>query len=95
MKKDAYVYNTRIYNNSNLIAKWSDLIGRATFLSSGQLVVHNVTRPLFRVRLRGLGHETRARVWTSLSSEIIPSEARFYSGSAEIVWLQSIFIAWF
>ena len=26
---------------------------------------------------------------------IIPSEARFYSGSAEIVWLQSIFIAWF
>ena len=26
---------------------------------------------------------------------IFPSEARFYSGSAEIVWLQSIFIAWF
>ena len=28
-------------------------------------------------------------------SLVIPSEARFYSGSAGIVWLQSIFIAWF
>ena len=29
------------------------MIGRATFLSFGQLVVHNITRPLFRVRLGG------------------------------------------
>ena len=38
--------------------KRSDLIGRATFQSLGQLIVHNVTRPLFRVHFRGLGHET-------------------------------------
>ncbi len=43
---------------SRVNCKRSDLIGRATFQSLGQLVVHNVTRPLFRVRLRGLGHET-------------------------------------
>ena len=39
--------------------KQSDPIGHATFQSLGQLVVRNVTRPLFRVRFRGLGHETR------------------------------------
>ena len=33
--------------------KWNDLIGRATFQNLGQLVVHNVTRPLFRVRFAG------------------------------------------
>ena len=48
----------KIYFHDRLCAlrvnyKWSDLIGRATFQSLGQLV-HNVTRPLFRVHFRGL-----------------------------------------
>ena len=38
--------------------KWSDLICCAIFQGLGQLVVHNVTIPLFRVHFRGLGHET-------------------------------------
>ena len=40
--------------------KQSDLIGRATFQSLGQLV-HSVTRPLFHVRSKGLGHKTRSK----------------------------------
>ena len=46
----------KIYFHDKLCAlhvnyKRSDLIGRATLQSLGQLVVHNVTRLLFRMRL--------------------------------------------
>ena len=39
--------------------------------------------------------KVRLRCHKSLATRaitVIPSEARFYSGSAEIVWLQSIFL---
>ena len=71
-------------------------LGLATCMYARAYICIYIERHHYAHAQRSMGHGDMDLGFQSGDNKrIIPSEARFYSGSAEIVWLQSIFIAWF